>query len=280
VAFQSYSAGQRGEIVTDLIEDRWLSNYAASVGDHNDCYFENRHGSPAVHPAYVSHLEWDAIGALSAHLDMSEDEQSRGVHSWNRTDLWAPITSGDLLESTATLVGVEQRYSGARLTYQIETSAHGTPVATSFTQTVFRGVEVEGDDVVPDIPKSVEAAPGNFSREEEIEFDKLAPYVFSECARDYGAIHTDRSAAESAGIPGLIMHGTGIFARVLSAIVNKEANGDPHRVGGFSGSLSAMVYCPSTTVLRTKAVDDEIHFELHNEDDESAIRNGIVWLKH
>lgn len=279
MAFHSDSAGRRGEVVTDRVEDRWLSNYAASVGDLNDLYFENRNGSPAVHPAYVSHLEWDAIGALAAHLDMSEEERSRGVHSWNRTDLEAPITSGDLLECSATLVGVEQRHSGARLTYRTETSSQGTVVATSFTQTIFRGVEVDGPEVVPDLPMPVEVPTEEFSREEEIVFDKLAPYVFSECARDYGAIHTDRQVAESAGLPGMIMHGTGTFARVLSAIVNAEGNREPGQVAGFSGSLAAMVCCPSTTVLKTSMADNSARFELRNEDDETAIRNGMVWFR-
>ncbi|MGC2977379.1 MaoC/PaaZ C-terminal domain-containing protein [Brevibacterium sp. FAM 25378] len=132
---------------------------------------------------------------------------------------------------------------------------------------------------MPDLPQPVEAPAGDFSRDEDIVFDKLAPYVFSECARDYGAIHTDRKVAESAGLPGMIMHGTGTFARVLSAIVNAEGNGEPDRIAGFSGSLSAMVCCPSTTVLKTAMADNGVRFELRNEDDEAAIRNGMVWFR-
>lgn len=275
----SNSVGLQGGVVSDLVEDRWLSNYAASVGDLNDRYFENRHGSPAVHPTYISQLEWGAIGELHEQLDMTDEERAQGVHSFNQTDLYASFASGDLLESSASLIGAEQRRSGVRLTYQIKTFVGTRKIARSFTQTVFRGVSITGKGVAPEMPDTGVDDSSEYTRADEIPFGKLAPYIFSECARDYGAIHTDRKAADAAGIPGLIMHGTGTFAIVLSAIVNHEAGGDPQRVAGFSGKLSAMVFCPSTAVLRTTRVDEGIRFELRNEADEPAISHGHVHLR-
>ncbi|MGO2985816.1 MAG: hypothetical protein ACTIH7_13415 [Brevibacterium aurantiacum] len=75
------------------------------------------------------------------------------------------------------------------------------------------------------------------------------------------------------------MHGTGTFAYVLSAIVNSEADGDPQRVTGFSGKLAAVVFCPSTAVLRTAPCADGVPFELCNEDGDTAISHGAVRLK-
>lgn len=278
MSLHSDSVGREGAVVSDLVEDRWLSNYAAAVGDENDRYFDNRTGAPAVHPTYVSHLEWDAIGALHEVLDLSEAERAQGVHSFNHTDLLAPFTSGDRLDSRAVLVGAEQRRSGLRLTIRIDTHAGDTQVARSYTQTIFRGVGLDGPDVKPEIPKPTLDEGRSFGRTIEIPFSKLAPYVFSECARDYGAIHTDRGAAEAVGIPGLIIHGTGTFAAVLSAIVNHEAGGDPRRVRGFSGKLSAMIFCPSTTVLHVADTCGGIRFELVNESGETAISQGEVRL--
>lgn len=278
MSLHSDSVGRRGDVVSDLVEDRWLSNYAAAVGDENDRYFENRTGAPAVHPTYVSHLEWDSIGALHEVLDLSEAERAQGVHSFNHTDLLAPFTAGDRLDSRAVLVGAEQRRSGLRLTIRIDTHVGDTQVARSYTQTIFRGVDLDGPDVRPEVPESSLEEGRPFERTIEIPFGKLAPYVFSECARDYGAIHTDRRAAEAAGIPGLIIHGTGTFAAVLSAIVNHEAGGDPQRVRGFSGKLSAMIFCPSTTVLHVADTSGEIRFELVNESGETAISQGVVRL--
>ena len=154
MSLHSDSVGRRGDVVSDLVEDRWLSNYAAAVGDENDRYFENRAGAPAVHPTYVSHLEWDSIGALHEVLDLSEAERAQGVHSFNHTDLLAPFTTGHRLDSRAVLVGAEQRRSGLRLTIRIDTHVGDTQVARSYTQTIFRGVDLDGSDVRPEVPES------------------------------------------------------------------------------------------------------------------------------
>lgn len=254
-------------------------NYAASVYDDNDVYFENRGVTPPVHPTYVSQLEWGALGELHAKLDgLTDEERRRGVHTWNHTIFHEAFRTGTTLESTATLVGVDRRRSGGRFTARIETTAAGRPVATSYTSTIFRGVDVIGDDVVPELPAVAEPADLSPTRTEDISLSALSLYHFSECARDYGAIHTDRAIAEAAGLPGLILHGTGTFAYVLSSITNHEAGGDPDRVIGFTGRLGAMVICPSTVQLRTFAEGDTIHYTLINEDGDAAISRGVVQL--
>lgn len=276
---QSQFVGIAGEPVHDLVEDRWTMNYAASVYDHNPVYYENRDVTPPVHPTYISHLEWDAIGALHEKLEgITADERLQGVHSYNHTVLHSAFAPGCELSSRATLAGVDRRRSGGRLTIRIDTTCAGRPVATSYTSTIFRGVDVTGDDVVPTLPRPASSAAGEPTRTEQIDMTTLSPYHFSECARDYGAIHTDRSEAEKAGLPGLILHGTGTMAYALSSITNHEADADPHRIIGFEGRLGAMVLCPSTVTLRTFAAGHTVRFELVNQDGYLAISRGAVRL--
>lgn len=271
--------GRTGAPAEDHVEERWVSNYAASVYDENDRYYENRGTTPSVHPTYVSQLEWGALGNLYAENGgLTDEERRQGVHSYNHTVLHDSFTAGCTLTSVATVVGVDERRSGGRHTVRIETTCAGRPIATSYTSTIFRGVGVEGEDIVPDLPIVPEAPDGAPTRVEQIEMTALSPYHFSECARDYGAVHTDRAAAAAAGLPGLIMHGTGTFAYALSSITNHEAGGDPNRVTGFSGRLGAMVLCPSTVELRTWVDGDTVHFTLLNEDDAPAISRGCVTL--
>lgn len=271
--------GVASDPANDLIEDRWTSSYAASVYDHNEFYYENRGVDLRVHPTYVSHLEWDAIGALHEKLQgITAEDRLQGVHSFNHTVLHSVLGPGAELATTATLVGVDRRRSGGRMTIRTDTTCEGRPVATSYTSTIFRGVEVVGDDVVPELPDVPPVGKGEPDRTEQIEITSLAPYHFSECARDYGAIHTDRAEADKAGLPGLILHGTGTFAYVLSSITNHEAGGDPNTVVGFEGRLGAMVMCPSTITLRTWVHGDTVAFELINEDGDPAISYGAVHL--
>lgn len=285
MALHTQMVGQAGDAVTDRIEDRWTMNYAASVNDENPSYYANEGGATVpTHPTYVSHLEWDAIGELYAKLpQLNIEERLRGVHSYNQTAITGTFGAGDELTCVATVVGVEQRHSGGRLTIKTETTCGDRPIATSFTSSVFRGVAVEGgDDVVPVTPKADAPAPnGSPSRVDDIVFGTLAPYHFSECARDYGEIHTDRNTAQKAGLPGLIMHGTGTIAYVVSNITNHEADGDASKVTHFEAKLGGMVLCPSKTHLQVFHDDADrqlIRFELVDEEGVKAISGGVVRL--
>lgn len=285
MALTSEYVGTAGPTVTETLEDRWVMNYAASIFDRNPVYFDNRDDRvlPA-HPAYLSHLEWEAIvGAYSA-LDpqIHPDERIRGVHTFNDTEIFRPLHSGDTVSCTSTVVGVDSRRSGAQIEVETTTAfPDETVVARSLTTTVFRGVDLVGE---PRSIRTVESPSVTASgrtplRQETIEIDSLAAHVFSECARDYNPIHTDLRVATKAELPGLVLHGTATFALTLSSIVNHEAGGDPTRVRRFSGRLGAMVMCPSTQTLEVDTGDDgSFGFTLRTAEGADAVRGGRVEL--
>ena len=277
--------GQKSAAIKDRIEDRWTMNYAASVNDPNPAYYANEGGaSVPVHPGYVSYLEWEAISDVEGSLgQLTDDERLRGVHSYNHTTIENQFSAGDELSCVATVVGVESRRSGGKLTLKTVTTSAERLIATSYASLVYRDVIVDGGaSVAPQIPSLKTPEPtGQPDRIESLAFGALAPYHFSECARDYGAIHTDRNEAEKAGLPGLIMHGTGTISYALSSITNHEAGGDPTRVTGFEARLADMVLCPSTASLRVFDQSDEerlIRFELLSETGGKAISGGVVRL--
>ncbi|MGB3697530.1 MAG: MaoC/PaaZ C-terminal domain-containing protein [Gordonia sp. (in: high G+C Gram-positive bacteria)] len=277
-------AGLTGPAASDVLDDRWVMNYFAAVGDSDPRYFDNRGDTPLpAHAAYVSHLEWDAIGLLhEAHLEaLTPAERVRGVHSFNSTRLHRPLRSGDALSSTATVVGVERRRAGAKITMRIDTvDDAGTAVATSYTATNFLGVDADGDVLPPEVRLSTAAAGAEPVRTEDIEIGPLAPYVFSECARDYGIIHTDLKVATAAGFPGLILHGTGNIAYAVSSLTRHECGGDPTRVRGFQARLTGMVLCPSTMTVRVfdSTGDDAVHFDVLTDSGEVALADGILLI--
>lgn len=125
----------------------------------------------------------------------------------------AAIGAGDELACSATIVGVEQRRSGVRVSFDITTNQHHEVVALSRTLMLFRGVEVSDSAIAPPPWKGaavdLDTSP---CREKPIVLRPWAAHVFSECARNYNPIHTDISVATAAGLPGLILHGTATFA--------------------------------------------------------------------
>ncbi len=259
-------------------------NYAASVFDRNPVYFDNRgRRRLSVHPAYLSHQEWEAIAALHEVLGgLTPDERERGVHSYNDTRLLRPLRSGGQISCVARVQAVEQRRSGGRLTIRIDTTdTAGELVATSVTCTVFRDVHVDGPDV-GEPPVITHAGPGWQAKPTRVQIlavDALAPYIFSECARDYNPIHTDIALATRIDLPGLILHGTATFAIALSSLVNHELAGDPAQVGRFGGRLGAMLLCPSTARLEVRSHAADHHryrFDILTEDGAPVIANGFV----
>ena len=280
--------GLAGSAVTETLEDRWVSNYAASVGDTNVAYYDNR-GSVALpaHPAYLSHLEWDAIGALfqSQLSALTPQERMHGVHVFNSTRLHRPLKSGDTISATAAVAGVERHRAGAWLTIRIDTvDGEQRPVATSYTSTLFRGVEVDTEEApVARSVLSLGQTPtrhGEPKRTQAIEIAPLAPFIFSECARDYGAIHTDMKVAQQAGLPGLILHGTATIAYALSALTQHEASGNPTTVQGFQTRITGMVLCPSVMTLRVYASEDPrvVVFDVVTEQGTPALSDGLMVL--
>ncbi|MBK1874994.1 MaoC family dehydratase N-terminal domain-containing protein [Marinobacter sp. 1-3A] len=278
--------GLAGPGVSETLEDRWLMNYAASVGDENPVYLDNRGGKllPA-HPAYLSHLEWEAIVGLHECLEMLlPEERDRGVHSYNDTEIIRPLRSGDKISCVASVESVFEHPAGACLGIRVNTrDGNQELVASSLTQIIYRGVplasKAEGPAPVEYLEKHTFSEQPD--RSEKIVLSPIAAHVFSECARDYNPIHTDIAVAESIDLPGLILHGTGTFALVVSSLVNHEAKGHPQQVQRFVGRLAAMVLCPSEVTLNVYAAKNQpshFRFELLTDANKPAISSGYFAL--
>ena len=164
--------------------------------------------------------------------------------------------------------------------------AGGAPVCTSWYGTIYRDVAVTGPD------RTVEAAPSQVVPREvgrppisEIPIPVAAglAHVYTECARIFNPIHTDAAVAQQAGLPAIILHGTATLALAVSKIVAAETGGDPARVSRIAGRFGAMVMMPSQVLLRICAREpardgDRIFFEVLNDQNHPAIRDGLVVL--
>ena len=284
--FQSM-VGRSGGPAIETVEPRWLMNYAASMGDMMPVYYDTLASKPIpAHPAYVSHLEWDAISRLYDELpEINAADRLRSLHIFNDTTLHNPIQAGDRLSSEATVVGIESGRSGVRLTVRTDTqNQDASPVSTSYTSTVYRDSQFTGNAICPELPDPAPAEgwDDELTRTGHIDVSPIAAHVFSECARDYNPVHTDIAVATDAGLPGLILHGTGTIAMVLSDLVSHEAHADPSMVLRFRARLGAMVLCPSRVKLVVKPhLTDPLAFRLEalTDDGSPAIKDGFFALR-
>lgn len=276
--------GESTEAVTHEVDARWLMAYAAALGDFDPRYFDTAAGTVIGHPLFPVCLEWPAILAarrLPGHEAVTPAESARGVHAAHDMHIYRPIRAGDRLHTRATIIALETIRPGAAMTIRLDTvDDAGALVCRTYYLAISRGVAVIGGDRfvehVPPVPHAVLGVQAEVDGP-PIEVGTGLAHVYTECARIFNPIHTDRAVALAAGLPDVILHGTASLALTVSRLVETHLGGDPERVRRIGGRFSAMVLMPSTLWL---AVDSrergELGFELRRGDGQPAISRGFL----
>ena len=133
-------------------------------------------------------------------------------------------------------------------------------------------MEIEAPPALPERPTAGEPA-----HVYELNVPEGAAHVYTECARIFNPIHTDRAVAIAAGLPDIILHGTATMALAVSRLVNEHLDGDPARVKRLGGRFAAMVLMPSTLRLEVSAVEGgAIHYEVLTAEGQAAFQNAYL----
>lgn len=278
-----------GPVQTE-VDARWAMAYAAALEDYLPCYLDTRRRDGIVaHPVFPVCFEWPAAGQLHGRVrdsKLATDEFRRAVHATYDIEIHREIRPPERVATTLTLVAVRRLRPGAYELLRFETAdTQGRPVCTTWYGTIYRGVEVAGDDrAIADPPAPVAVANADSPRTEiPLVVSAGAAHVYTECARIFNPVHTDAAVAAGAGLPGIILHGTATMAMAVSKIVAAEAGCRPQRVRRIYGRFAAMVSMPSMVTVRVAsrtpvAGGDAVSFEVLNADGGAAIRDGMVLL--
>ncbi len=265
------------------VDARWLMAYAAGIGDMNARYLDTRAQAVVAHPMFPVCLEWPAVlaaGRLPGHASSTAKERARGVHAAHDVCIHRPIHAGMRLATRATVAGIEAKAPGAVHTTRLDTvdEASGELITRSFNIGIYRGVGIEGESRVEDAPPPpIDLATTGGGAEWQLDVSANAAHVYTECARIWNPIHTDRAFALAAGLPDIILHGTATMAMAVSRLVNECLGGDPTRVRRLGGRFASMVLMPSTLTLEvTGMTDGAVFYELRNGDGQAAIRGGFI----
>lgn len=278
--------GARSGPVRCDLDRRWAMNYAASIDDRSDVLYDTRNGPIPVHPMFLAHPEWESQKQLRELTGLDANEQSRAVQVTHDSQLYRPLTSGMVLTTEATVIGVERRRAGAWSTVRYTTTSEGELVANTTVAALYRGVEVHGDDrPAPPSPPDAHQGEGGEQVVEVLDLPSTACHLYSECARIWNPIHTDLGVAAAAGLPGLILHGTATIAKAVSAITHKLTGGNPTGITRISGRFQAMVIVPTSLKLsfQTYPLDASgkrrVAFTVLTPSGDQAITGGIVEFK-
>src|SRR6185503_14112009 len=228
---------------------RWVMAYAAALGETGPDFLDTlRPGGLVVHPLFPVCYEWPPAVELRARL-YSDALAAQSVHATHDLHLHRAPRAGDRLRTTARVVLAEPRRPGAYVVTRMETvDADGAPVSTTDYGSIFRGVDCGAGRRLADLPSPPDlAAAAGAAWDETLTVAPELSHTYTECARIWNPIHTDRAVAVSAGLPGIILHGTATLALAVSRALRRAPAGQvPRRiVARFAG----MVPLPSTLTV-------------------------------
>ena len=291
MAIPTALAGLSVEPMVHRVDARWTMAYAAALGDFRPQYLDTlRPEGIVAHPLFAVCPEWPVIvssRARSEELGVTADEAITGVHASHDTTIHRLVRPGDVLTTSLRIVGLVARRPGAMSLTRLETvDASGAPVATTTQAGIYLGVAAVGDDQPdPDPPAPIE---GGERRGQPtvstVDVGAGAAHTYTECARIWNPIHTDRAVARRAGLPDIILHGTANLAHGVTAVIDARAEGRPELVRRISCRFAAMVPLPSQLHIRVWPADDTgdgrrtVAFEVLNDEGGTAVKDGLVVL--
>lgn len=287
MSLHTQTVGLRARPWSGVLDARWLMSYAAGLGHVEDAYLDTtRPGGVLAHPVFSIAPEW----ALFTHPDsglhagLSIEESLRGVHASHDLHLHEPISQDLSIVVHAEVVGVQRTPAGALMTVRFDgITEDGRQVWSSRMGTVFRGVDVDGEDRAPmdAVPLPEAASEQTVDLIRSLEIDAAAPHVYGECARIWNPIHTDRSIGRAVGLGRPILHGSASLAHGVDWAL-EISGADPARVCRVAASFRATVPVPSaltaavTSLGRLPNGDLLTRFEVRNSAGGLAVRDGLV----
>ena len=291
MAIPTALVGMSVDPVRHEVDERWTMAYAAALDDCRPIYHDTmRTDGIIAHPMFVVCPEWPVLvssRARSEQLGISREEVLTSVHATHDVVIHRLIRPGDVLTTSMEIVGLVAKSPGALSTTRLRTTdADGEPVATTTQGGIYLGVPVDGDDVPdPDPPPPIE---GQDRIGEPVEVSVPVPsgaaHTYTECARIWNPIHTDKAVALKAGLPDIILHGTANLALGVTAVIDERGDSRPELVQRISCRFAAMVLMPSTLTVRIWPANDTgdgtqtVPFEVLNGEGAPAVKDGLVVL--
>jgi len=273
------------------ISSREITHYAAAVEDNNPKYFDDEKEEAIVsHPMFPVAVTWPVLSHLDKFIE-SEDFPTEvlmtQVHYTEHLVLHRLMRPGDRLIINGTIKAFLPHRAGTHAVICLEAKdVAGLPVFTETIGAMLRGVTCKEGGIDGEISLVPENDTGGQSLwTSGIPIAPERPYIYDGCTHIEFPIHTSPAFARMVGLPGIILQGTATLAYAVRELVNREADHDPNRIAEIACRFSGMVR-PGTDInvccTGKKAHENhtDVFFEVHNCNDEKAIRNGYIKIKN
>ncbi|MBI9084953.1 MAG: MaoC family dehydratase N-terminal domain-containing protein [Desulfobacterales bacterium] len=274
-----------------VIDWRRTTNYAAAVGDHNPCYFDDtRPEGLMAHPVFPVAVTWPITLHMDRYLQGTTfpvELMAMQVHHTEHIVLHRPICPEQALTVAGTVAAILPHRAGTRVVIRYEAADDdGRPVFTEHIGGMLRGVACTDDGhslpgLPPDPPPVPDSAP---LWRRPLAIDPMLPYIYDGCSDIVFPIHTSPAFAMAVGLPGIILQGTCTLALAVRELVAAEVHGRPEWVTDFSCRFAGMVFPGSTVTVRllqrmTEEDRTILCFDVTDETGRPALRSGRLGFR-
>lgn len=269
---------------------RETMNYAASVEDNNNIYFDDeRQGGVIAPPMIAVAVTFPVIERIWDFVEVSDfplEIMPTMVHHTEHIRFFRPIRPDEVLTVRGRIAAIVPHRAGTRVVIRFDvTDKLGKEVFCEHIGAMMRGIQCDdqggGSEALPKVPGL--ARDEGCIWESSIKIDPLRPFIYDGCSRIFFPIHTSRSFARQVGLPGIILQGTATLAYAAREITNLEASSDPARLKALSCRFSGMVM-PGTEITvrltgkKKSEKGTDIFFSVFNSDGLNAVSNGYALI--
>ena len=282
-----------GQLVGDYsveVSKRMVLAYAAGIGATEPRYMDDHRPEGIVAPlGFATSLEWPVIDSpeFCEAIGRSPQNAYEGlVHAFQDSRFYRPIRPGDRLRVTGRITETLSTTAGTLVVCWILTQgeAFGEPVVESWFGALYRGA------TLAEPPRQVEARPAmrhdadlsadGGNRSQPIPIPRALPHIYTECARIWNPIHTERHAAMADSLPDIILHGSCTWAMALQRIAGHYRNGTNLPVRRFAARFSRPVIPGNTLELTHRlTAPKSVAFVVRNPDGRLALSHGLADLR-
>jgi acyl dehydratase len=282
---QSAALGRRAETIAD-VDTRWVLAYAAGLGfDRTLCLDDARPGGPAVPPSFCVGLEWILSGdpGRGSMLGITPEERIRGVHAFQDSVFHRPFRPGTRVRVTSEIRYMRRTRAGTLVANLLTShdADSGELLAESWSGSIMRDVGCDAEEVgtLPPYLAAPPPPPPEDAARVTVATDFGLPHTYTECARIWNPIHSERAVALAAGLPGIILHGTATWGIAGREVLLAHVGGDVRRLKRLAGRFRAPVMAGgSLTVSHAAMPDGTIAFEVETDGAQVAMNGGLIEL--
>ena len=136
--------GYQGSTFHHTLDARWSMAYAASLNDMAPCYLDNANEKQiSTHPVFPVCVEWPAI---VESLQANNIDMRNTVHATHDLHIHYPLHPSEELETSAVIIGVEQRKPGVYLGWRLDTvDSDGQLVCQTYQGNLFLRSQLDGE---------------------------------------------------------------------------------------------------------------------------------------